>query len=223
MVPSYRCPAANDIRNAYQSVSAWTDHLHANQDLQDRLDATLGTAGLSSWSSWYDHFFDAFASRTCHGHPLPCNTTGSCVSQADADRVFALGDFEYNYIWNAAVNSTTYVRLTFGVFFSELARNFRAFQTNAETYKLRFYVGHDGTMIRLAAGLGLGRDRPLRWPALGSEIVMEVWRTRDGADFVRVLHEGTAVSALAWVPLSQFISLLDSQVPENIYQACMGS
>lgn len=42
-----------------------------------------------------DHFFDTFSSRTCHGHPLPCNASGVCVSQEDADTVFALGDWEY--------------------------------------------------------------------------------------------------------------------------------
>ena len=43
-----------------------------------------------------------------------------------------------------------------------------------ESFKLRFFVGHDGTMIRVASALGLGKISPLRWPALGSEIVMEV-------------------------------------------------
>jgi len=42
---------------------------------------------------------------------------------------------------------------------------------------VRFFIGHDGSMIRLAAGLGLGKAAPLRWPALGSEIVMEVGNT----------------------------------------------
>jgi len=42
-----------------------------------------------------DHYFDTFNSRTCHGHPLPCNATGACVSDADADMVRAIGDFEY--------------------------------------------------------------------------------------------------------------------------------
>jgi hypothetical protein len=42
-----------------------------------------------------DHYFDALMSRTCHGHPLPCNSTGSCVSQEDASRVASLGNFEY--------------------------------------------------------------------------------------------------------------------------------
>lgn len=42
-----------------------------------------------------DHFFDTFSSRTCNGHPLPCNSTGACVSEADAAKVFSIGDFEY--------------------------------------------------------------------------------------------------------------------------------
>lgn len=29
-------------------------------------------------------------------------------------------------------------------------------------------------MIRLAAGLGFGKNGPLRWPAMGSEIALEV-------------------------------------------------
>ena len=58
--------------------------------------------------------------------------------------------------------------------FYELAQNFKSFQSGNDPYKLRFYVGHDGSMIRLAAGLGLGKNSPLRWPAMGSEIVLEV-------------------------------------------------
>ena len=56
----------------------------------------------------------------------------------------------------------------------ELAMNFNSFKSGTESHKLRFYVGHDGSMIRLASGLGFGKVAPLRWPALGSEIVMEV-------------------------------------------------
>jgi len=78
--------------------------------------------------------------------------------------------------------------------FYELAQNFKSFQSGSEPYKLRFYVGHDGSMVRLASGntaygisthfriqmidwslgLGFGKDGPLRWPAMGSEIILEV-------------------------------------------------
>lgn len=52
--------------------------------------------------------------------------------------------------------------------------NFAAFRAGQEPFKLRFYVGHDGSMIRLISALGLGEAQQLRWPSLGSELVMEV-------------------------------------------------
>lgn len=55
--------------------------------------------------------------------------------------------------------------------FQELAQNFISFKAGEEDFKLRLYVGHDGSMIRLASGLGI--QGPLRWPALGSEFVFE--------------------------------------------------
>jgi hypothetical protein len=120
LVPAYACPAADAVRNAFQAVPAWTDHLNGNASLKARLDAVFGTAGLDAWASWCkfqfvphtvtfsvtqmlhvldDHFFDALTARTCHGHPLPCNdTTGTCLSEADAASVFAIGDFEYECV-----------------------------------------------------------------------------------------------------------------------------
>jgi len=219
LVPSYSCPNADNLRNQYQSIPAWTDHLNSNADLKARLDATLGTEGLSAWSTWYDHFFDTFTSRTCHGHPLPCNSTGACVAPEDAVKVFQIGDFEYNYIWKAAQGASTYNSLTFGVMFRELAQNFVAFQKGQETFRLRLYVGHDGSMIRLASGLRI--EGPLRWPALGSEFIFEVWKTHDNSLFVRVMHEGTPAVGLEWLPLDNFIALLQENVPENIFEQCL--
>lgn len=87
------------------------------------------------WLFSDDHFFDVLTARTCHGHPLPCNSAGTCVSEADAASVFAIGDFEYecvaipsvcpccvdwwaavicSYIWHAAQNASNYTSLTFG-------------------------------------------------------------------------------------------------------------
>ena len=97
--------------------------------------------------------------------------------------------------------------------------NFEGFQAGAETFRMRFYVGHDGTMIRLISALGLGETQQLRWPSLGSELVMEVWESA-GARFVRVLHEGTEMPALRWVGLDDFIALVRSQVPANVFAEC---
>jgi hypothetical protein len=42
-------------------------------------------------------------------------------------------------------------------------------------------------------------------------------------DFVRVIHEGTPVPRLEWVSLNDFIEILEQQIPNNIYQTCMGT
>lgn len=84
------------------------------------------------------------------------------------------------------------------------------------------YIGHDGSMVRLAAGLGLGSANGLRWPAMGSEIVMEVWHASRDMLYVRVLHEGwPALPPLDWIPLGEFIQLLEDLVPENLGTLCV--
>ena len=102
-----------------------------------------------------------------------------------------------SYIWNTAANATTYTQLTIGEPLSayqwivgmmnspehrrvhaRARADFKLFRDGDEPYKLRFFVGYDGTMIHLASLLGLGREAPLRWPELCSKIVMEVrWDT----------------------------------------------
>jgi hypothetical protein len=55
-----------------------------------------------------------------------------------------------------------------GAFFAELAD---ALAAPTFAHRLALYVGHDGSLVRLLAGLGAV---PLRWPAFGAEVVFEV-------------------------------------------------
>ena len=48
----------------------------------------------------------------------------------------------------------------------------------------------------------------------------KVWRTQDSSQFVRIMHEGTPVGTLDWIPLDDFIGILESNVPENLFEAC---
>lgn len=54
------------------------------------------------------------------------------------------------------------------MFFAELAD---ALAAPTFTHPLALHVGHDGTLVRLLAGLG---SNPIRWPSFGSEVVIEV-------------------------------------------------
>ena len=168
LVPNYSCQYANNLRSQYQKLPAWTDHIASKKDLFSSLNEVVGTADSSDWNSWIDHHFDALASRQCHSHPLPRNTTnGKEITQDLANQAYAEGNWEYDYIWNSAEGADDYVKYGFGVFVKELAENLKAFRDGKELFKLKYYVGHDGTMVRLFKSLA--QKGQIKWPALGSE------------------------------------------------------
>ena len=57
---AYACPVADAVRNAFEEVPAWTEHLNESAPLKARLDAVFGTAGLNAW-----------ASCVCSSYPIP--------------------------------------------------------------------------------------------------------------------------------------------------------
>ncbi|SNX85424.1 related to acid phosphatase [Melanopsichium pennsylvanicum] len=231
IVPSYSCSYADDFRNDEQNLAAWTDHLNSKASLFSALNNVVGTASQSAWNSWIDHHFDAMASRQCHGHELPKNpTTGQAITQDLANQAYNEGHWEYDYIWNSGSGADNYVKYGFGVFIQELSRNLHRFVTGEDKYKLKYYVGHDGTMVRLYKSLGLTGQ--FKWPAMGSEVVFEVYQ-QNAQHFVRILKDGktmqTVIKDLAsddqgnisWTPLSKLIKYLNSRVPNDIYSKCV--
>jgi hypothetical protein len=52
-----------------------------------------------------------------------------------------------------------------------------------------------------------------------------LWKTNKkkdepGALFVRVLYEGSGVGGLEWIPLDEFIGVLEGGLPRDIVGAC---
>lgn len=191
IVPSYTCSYADDLRMQIEEEGEWKAHLKSKQRLFDEVNAVLGTGAESDWNSWIDHAFDFLSSRTCHGHPFPTNSTnGKTVSPQLARDIFQEGDWEYNYIWNKSPRADEYVKYSIAVLVKELALAFKSVLHGRQGQeKTRFIVGHDGTMIRLLKTLA--QSGTIRWPALGSEVVFEVWRSRKDHGkhhhFVRIL------------------------------------
>lgn len=236
IVPSYTCSHATKLRKQIEDEDEWKDHLASKQELFDGVNAVLGTPGEEDWNSWIDHAFDFLASRTCHGHPLPTNTTnGKSISEQLAQRVFAEGDWEYNYIWNKSPRADEYVRYSTAVLAKEISLTLRkAVSSGANNReKVRFIVGHDGTMVRLLKTLAQSGN--IRWPALGSEVVFEVWKDSNGEHRVRVLSYGETLHSKAseltgrddgaagpvnWTPLSAVVKYLEARVPGDLVEKC---
>ncbi|KAF8504883.1 phosphoglycerate mutase-like protein [Russula emetica] len=205
--PSYKCPRADYLAGEGLAAPVWQEVWKNNSALHERIDSVLGTT-----SYVFSFYQDIVTARVCNDHPLPCNAAGDCISEEDAAQIFELANLEANYLWNAAEYATEYNQLTFGVMFSELADALQK-----PTHRLALYVAHDTSIVRIAAGLGIV---PLRWPRLGSEFVFEIWRDKNGDQFVRVFYDGELISSLSWTPIDTFICHLRQQVPKDLFEKC---
>jgi hypothetical protein len=202
--PAYSCPSASSLFSSYGTGSSnpnWTAHLTASSTLINSLDAISAIPPNSTaWHQSYDHYFDNLSARLCHAKPLPCNTTTtSCITRAQANSVFRLGEYEYNFLYRAAGPQTLdYARRSYGIWIAELAAHFRAIRNAHATVVYRHDVAHDGSIARL---LALLQVRDMVWPGMGSEIVFEVFEKsgagggRVGQWFVRVLWGGQVLSS----------------------------
>ncbi|KAK7207489.1 histidine phosphatase superfamily [Myxozyma melibiosi] len=228
--PGYSCSWADDVRSAYQDTDAWYKHINMSQDLFDELDAISGVDSTDDdWHSWFDHYFDNLSSRTCHQLPLPCNVTNSsqCVTQEMAEQVFRLGDYEYNYIFRQAANSTVYGATHYGAFIAELVAHLKGKLDGTRSSIYRHNVAHDGSLSSLLAALQIDF---LRWPGMGSEVVFELWRKDNSSqNYIRVLYGGqplstqTPMGVLDMVEVETFIAYLEDLVGvngEKVYKYC---
>ncbi|KAK9381864.1 histidine phosphatase superfamily [Kockiozyma suomiensis] len=217
--PGYTCGPADDLRSAYEDTDAWFKHLNMSQDLFTALDTISGVDPTDSgWHSWFDHYFDNLSSRTCHQLPLPCNVTNAtdCITQEQAEQVFRLGDYEYNYIFRQAQNATLYSATHYGAFLSELIAHLKGKISGTISTVYRHNIAHDGSIAPLLGALQIDY---LRWPGMGSEVVFELWRKNNSHAYaVRVLYSGkplstqTPLGVLDMVDADEFIAYLEGLV-----------
>ncbi|KAF8245515.1 phosphoglycerate mutase-like protein [Wilcoxina mikolae CBS 423.85] len=208
--PSYSCPLANDIRSKITNSELWKKHLEVSKDLAARLDAISGVdPNDAGWHNNWDHYFDSFSSKMCHGIPLPCSVDDptKCVATEDVEQVLRWGQWEYSYLYRDVQETLDYGRLRMGVFLSELVGHL-----SKPDVKYRHNIGHDGSISLLLAALQVDE---MVWPGLGAEVVVELWKKRGGREkgSVRVLWGGkvmtsSALGKMDMIPLETFTDYL---------------
>lgn len=219
----YPCSGGLGLRKAYTDFSTnprWAQHLSGAKELFQKLDSVSGIpSNDNDWHSWIDHYFDNLSFRTCHNVAYPCTSEGTvCINDQDALRVFEMGDWEYNYIYREASNSTAYA-VSQSLYLWELVANLKTTlgtdSANQKIYQHNF--AHDNT---LAAILGVLQISPtLRWPGMGSELVFEVWNDSENQQYLRILYSGlplkTAVENIgSWdmIPIDKFYTYMDQTI-----------
>lgn len=195
--PGYTCSSASSLYSSYGVGSTnanWTKHLTASSGLANALDAISGvSSSAKDWHQSWDHYFDNLSARLCHSKPLPCNaTTGKCVTPAQANEVFRLGEYEYNYLYRTAGPQTLeYARRSYGIWVAELADHLRTAQHGNSSVIYRHDVAHDGSISRLLALLQI---QEMVWPGMGSEVIFELY-SKHNEWFVRILWSGQVLKS----------------------------
>ncbi|KAL1407401.1 hypothetical protein Q8F55_006833 [Vanrija albida] len=227
--PAFSCPLQGQVNSAYEGSNPdWTAHLTASADLRARFNAVSGISADDGggWHTSWDHPYDNLSAKQCHGKPLPCsvNATAVCVSEADADAIYRLGNWEYAYRWRGATNSTLYSALKMGAWFRELVGHMDGAVSGENKIKYLHNFAHDGSVSPV---LGLLQIAHPVWPGMGSEVVFELWESRQTSTHaVRVLWGGqplvtsTPLGTLDMVPYDQFVAYLDATIPADLVAAC---
>lgn len=241
--PAYSCPASKSLFSSFGSGSsspAWLAHLNAAAPLFARLDALSGVSPSNSgWHASFDHYYDNLSARLCHAKPLPCNinNTADCVTTAQAEEVFRLGQYEYSFIYRDAPQSLAASTSGYGIWIAELAQHLRDAANNrrgpgpasgpggppapagpaAGGPIYRHNVAHDGSISRLLSILQLSK---MVWPGMGAEVVFELYSKKDsGCKFLRVLWGGQVMQSshpafgdMDMIPLETVLGYFDGLV-----------
>ncbi|KAF3483619.1 uncharacterized protein GIQ15_02943 [Arthroderma uncinatum] len=229
--PKYSCPKSSALFSSAKDEpnTPWADHLTRTKEFVAELDAISGVSPSDSgWHSNFDHYFDNLSARLCHAKPLPCNIKdpSKCITRAQADKVFRLGQFEYSYMYRDAKSSLPASTASLGVWIAELAQHLRDQIAGKDGKMLyRHNVAHDGSVSRLLSILQLD---VMVWPGMGSEVVFELYsKNKDASNrekeyYVRVLFSGQimrssnpALGLLDMVPASTLLAYFDGLVGEK--------
>jgi acid phosphatase len=142
---------------------------------------------------------------------------------AQAEEVFRAGDWEWNYYWRTNPNVVEYIQLVEGLFIGEILSHFQAIIDGKTSTVYSHVFVHDGDIGPVLGALGISQ---LRWPAMGSNIAFEIWRTegRESGLFARVLYcgqpIGTIHGVLDWLPIESLMTILKPYVPTDIVAMC---
>ncbi|KAK4465992.1 counting factor 60 [Cladorrhinum samala] len=200
--PKYACPLSSSLFSSLQSPSntRWQSHLSAAAPLFRSLDSVSGVpAGDKGFHASMDHYYDNLSARQCHGLPSPCSLAeppSSCITQAQTDLVYRLGQWEYDHVYRSGGPDTLRASsASMGVWFAELAENLRGAAAAANTgegevkVKYRHNIAHDGSLSRVLSVLQVDE---MVWPGMGAEVVFELYEKINNPEsyFVRVLWGG---------------------------------
>ncbi|PKY06112.1 phosphoglycerate mutase-like protein [Aspergillus campestris IBT 28561] len=227
----FTCAARERMLEQMKAARVWREHLGVTMVLREELGEMFDISEEEedgAWMNSFDHFADAFQARVCNGYGLPCRAKKegekegeNCVTQEQAEEVFRAGDWEWNYWFRGSDLAKEYIQLVGGLFIGEIVRRLEGVVEGRPDWVYSHTFMHDGDLGPVLGALGI---RALRWPGMGANVAVEVWRTDGEGFYARVLYSGRTVETIhgtmEWMPLGELLEILGGFVPGDIVSMC---
>ncbi|KAG0317341.1 Acid phosphatase-like protein 2 [Dissophora globulifera] len=211
------CPQLRQLRSTLEKSSDVLKRLREdNVEFNQQLVEVLGSQ--MSWSG----YMDTVQPRICHGHPLQCRDNGECITHTMASKIIDNVNVQTAEVYRDGEGILDVLQLGIGPLTSDIKQNLLAASGNGKI-RFHFYSGHDTTILPM---LGMLDSTDLRWPPYASNLLIELWKSPSGENYVRVLYNNAIIQTksewcdLEWCPLKTFVDYLDRFIVKDLTKLC---
>ena len=143
---------------------------------------------------WPTALLDMLQGHACHSLPLPCGSSGKCVTAAMMEKLWTLVDSDARSYRNDS-RFDQYCRTVIHSLLLEILNSMVRVSHNQSPVKFTLYSGHDLTVSPLLQALGVHEGK---WPHYATRVVFELYRKvrAKGAHYLRIVHNGRDVTPL---------------------------
>ncbi|KAF8948877.1 hypothetical protein BGZ47_001613 [Haplosporangium gracile] len=231
------CPKLGLLYQSFFKTPTYTNFFKSNYALMTKVNTILGVSKVPTVNQTLNG--DTVMPRLCNNLPLGCNPQdpSQCLTRADVIETMTQSTFLYSGIFRYESTAEEIKRLAVGPILKTLSASIRATQKAASSKTsshknknkrrvrpFELYSAHDQSLDQILAVIA---SPSTPWPAYGSTVHIELWKTAAKKDVIRVLYEGKVVPAhpklnctLDACPLETFLAFIESYVPTNIAAEC---
>ncbi|PWA00365.1 hypothetical protein BB558_003587 [Smittium angustum] len=202
------CPNINVLFSKIKSSQQYMEFFNSTLPDLNRFMNILGVSPTNSaFNSDWGNSVDIATSTMCANKPLPCNSTGSCITTDDVS--ISLANLYQQFIYQKRDNNLVLDLLSIGLtpilknYISNINAaiqtdkknpNFDSCKNSSVGTKFAIHSAHDETIINLLAVLNASNEDMLP-PPFASNVLTEVWRDLSTGEYkVRILYNNRVIN-----------------------------
>eukprot|EP01130_Rhizamoeba_saxonica_P002242 TRINITY_DN12089_c0_g1_i1.p1 TRINITY_DN12089_c0_g1~~TRINITY_DN12089_c0_g1_i1.p1 ORF type:complete len:407 (-),score=71.87 TRINITY_DN12089_c0_g1_i1:57-1277(-) len=181
-VNSFSCPKVNNLTAECMNSKEFVETQKNTLDLYRKFNKITGISPDNvAWNREWDHYFDNFNARKCHGIEYP-SKNDHYIREKDVYIMSLTASKQTTMLFGGEI-----ARLSTADFVEELLTSFNATMFSESSIKYRLFSGHDNTISILLNAFNVHDGL---WPPYASHIIIELWEEIPSQYSVRFIYNG---------------------------------